>query len=112
MDVKSAFLNGELREEVYVAQLSGFVIADEEHKVLHLIKALYGLHQAPCAWYAKLDASLASLRFQCSTSEQAVYIRNKNSRLLIVGVYIYDLVITGGDIIELKQFKEEMKKTF
>ena len=79
MDVKSAFLNGELREEVYVAQAPGFVVAGKEHKVLRLIKVLYGLHQALHAWYAKLDASLASLGFHRSTSEHVVYTRGKNS---------------------------------
>jgi hypothetical protein len=57
-DVKSAFLNGELQEEVYVAQPPGFIIAGEETKVLCLSKALYGLHQTPRARYAKLDAVL------------------------------------------------------
>ena len=68
MHVKLAFLNGELREEVYVAQPSGFVVAGKEQKVLRLIKAIYGLRQAPRAWYAKLVVSLASLGFQRSTS--------------------------------------------
>ncbi|WVZ81795.1 hypothetical protein U9M48_029136, partial [Paspalum notatum var. saurae] len=112
MDVKSAFLNGELREEVYVTQPPGFIIAGKEQKVLRLIKALYGLRQAPRAWYAKLDASLASLGFQRSASEHAVYTRGKGAHRLIVGVYVDDLIITGGNITELKQFKEEMKSTF
>jgi hypothetical protein len=63
MDVKSAFLNGNLVEEVYVAQPAGFVAKGEEHKVLKLKKALYGLRQAPRAWNAKLDNSLLSLGF-------------------------------------------------
>ncbi|WVZ71837.1 hypothetical protein U9M48_020372 [Paspalum notatum var. saurae] len=112
MDVKSAFLNGELREQVYVAQLPGFVVAGEEQKVMRLIKALYGLRQAPRAWYAKLDASLASLGLQHSSSEHAVYTRGEGAHRLIVGVYVDDLIITGGDTTELQQFKEEMKRTF
>jgi len=72
MDVKSAFLNGELLEDVYVEQPPGFVLKGHEHKVLHLVKALYGLRQAPRAWYSKLDASLLKLGFTRSTSEHAV----------------------------------------
>jgi hypothetical protein len=73
MDVKSAFLNGELKEEVYVAQPAGFVIKGAEHKVLRPRKALYGLKQAPRAWNAKLDATLVALGFQRSSSEHGVY---------------------------------------
>lgn len=58
MDVKSAFLNGDLAEEVYVSQPPGYIIAGKEDSVLRLRKALYELRQAPRAWYAKLDASL------------------------------------------------------
>jgi hypothetical protein len=112
MDVKSAFLNGELREEVYVAQPLGFAVAGQEKKVLRLIKVLYGLRQAPRAWYAKLDSSLGSLGFQRSAYEHAVYTRGAGKQRLIVGVYVDDLVITGGDVQELEQFKEQMKKTF
>jgi hypothetical protein len=75
MDVKSALLNGVLQEEVYVEQPPGFVLRSQENKVLHLIKALYGLRQAPRAWYAKLDESLIGLGFQRSTSEHDVYLR-------------------------------------
>jgi len=56
MDVKSAFLNGDLKEEVYVRQPPGYAIVGEEGKVYCLRKALYGLRQAPRAWNAKLDA--------------------------------------------------------
>lgn len=63
LDVKSAFLNGELEEEVYVAQPPGFVMDGSEGKVLRLHKALYGLRQAPRAWNAKLVISLAALGF-------------------------------------------------
>ena len=62
MDVKSAFLNGELQEEFL-----------NEGKVFRLVKALYGLRQAPRAWYAKLDGSLIGLGFRRSDSEHAVY---------------------------------------
>jgi hypothetical protein len=112
MDVKLAFLNGDLQEEVYVQQPPGFIIAGEEDKVLHLSKALYGLHQAPRAWYAKLDASLDMLGFHRSESEHAVYTRGTGGHHLAVGVYVDDLVITGGNLSELEQFKMEMMKTF
>lgn len=110
MDVKSAFLNGDLLEEVYVAQPTGFIIDGAEHKVLRLKKALYGLRQAPKAWNAKLDSSLLSLGFQKSTGEHGVYVRGAGDKRLIVGVYVDDLVITGCSGIA--EFKAEMLKLF
>ncbi|WVZ88078.1 hypothetical protein U9M48_034631 [Paspalum notatum var. saurae] len=73
MDVKSTFLNGDLKEQVLVAQPRGFVIDGGSNKVLRLCKALYGLWQAPRARNAKLDAALAQLGFQRSSSEHGMY---------------------------------------
>jgi hypothetical protein len=80
--------------------------------VLHLIKELYGLRQAPRTWYAKLDASLAELGFQHSEAEHAMYTRGWGDRRLIVGVYVNDLIITGGSNSELKLFKQQMQEKF
>jgi hypothetical protein len=110
MDVKSAFLNGELREEVYVTQPAGFVVEGMQHKVLRLKKALYGLRQAPRAWNAKLNDSLLSLGFQKSAAELGVYTRGTGKDRLILGVYVDDLVITGYD--EIAKFKSEMMRMF
>ena len=112
MDVKSAFLNGDLLEEVYVQQPPGYVKPDNEEKVLHLRKALYGLRQAPRAWNAKLDDSLCSLGFERCPSEHAVYRRGTGDALLLVGVYVDDLVITGVDTTEIDLFKQQMTKMF
>ncbi|KAF0921521.1 hypothetical protein E2562_009262 [Oryza meyeriana var. granulata] len=85
MDVKSAFLNGELIEEVYVRQPPGFTVAGHEDKVLRLDKALYGLRQAPRAWNAKLDETLVALGFSHSASEHAIYARGKGASRLLMG---------------------------
>jgi hypothetical protein len=112
MDVKSAFLNGELQEEVYAAQPPGFAVKGQEHLVLRLDKALYGLKQAPRAWNAKLDTSLQQLGFTRCASEHAVYGRGTSSSRLLVGIYVDDLIITGSDQQEIEKFKSEMKKLF
>jgi hypothetical protein len=112
MDVKSAFLNGGLKEEVYVHQPQGFAIPDKEGKVLRLRKALYGLRQAPRAWHAKLDSTLRRMGFEQSPHEAAVYWRNNGGNVLLVGIYVDDLVITGTKDTEVAAFKEEMKDTF
>jgi Reverse transcriptase (RNA-dependent DNA polymerase). len=112
MDVKSAFLNGDLAEEVYVKQPPGFVVAGEEDKVLRLRKALYGLQQAPRAWNAKLDCTLKELGFDQNKHEHAMYRHNNGSSAMLIGVYVDDLVITGPSTRAIEQFKEEMKAKF
>jgi hypothetical protein len=112
MDVKSAFLNGELNEEVYVVQPPGFKQRGLEHKVFRLHKALYGLRQAPRAWNAKLHSTLLKLGLRNSAEESVVYVRGSGSSLLIVGVYVDDLVIVGAQQQEVNSFKAEMQKLF
>jgi hypothetical protein len=112
MDVKSAFLNGDLKEEVYVRQPPGFIIAGKEAKVLRLRKALYGLRQAPRAWNIKLDATLKEMGFQQSVHEAAVYRRGMGRSVLLIGVYVDDLVITGTDEAKVRAFKMQMMDKF
>ena len=112
MDVKSAFLNGDLVEVVYVSQPPGFTADGREREVYRLHKALYGLRQAPRAWNAKLDASLTSLGFTRSITEHGVYARGTVDAQLIVGVYVDDLVIAGAEQQEVHRFKQEMKELF
>jgi hypothetical protein len=112
LDVKSAFLNGDLLEEVFVEQPASFIKKGSEEKVLKLKRALYGLHQAPRAWNAKLDDTLIELGFTRSPSEPSIYTRKIGQNQLIVGVYVDDLVITGVDSVDIRKFKEEMSAAF
>jgi hypothetical protein len=112
MDVKSAFLNGDLKEEVYVRQPAGFIVTSQEGKVLRLRKALYGLRQAPQAWNSKLDDTLKKMDFVQSEHEHAMYRRSHGDDILLVGVYVDDLVITGSSLATVEEFKEEMKRAF
>ncbi|GJZ64659.1 zinc finger, CCHC-type containing protein [Tanacetum coccineum] len=91
LDVKSAFLHGDLKEEVYVSQPDGFIKTEDKGKVYRLRKALYGLRQAPRAWYTKLDKTLKLLNFKKCALEQAVYTRTDKTSTLLIGVYLYDL---------------------
>nr|GEZ82661.1 zinc finger, CCHC-type [Tanacetum cinerariifolium] len=112
LDVKSAFLNGDLKEEVYVTQPEGFVQLGNSRKVYKLIKALYGLRQAPRAWNVKLDQTLKSLDFKKRNLEQAIYTKRSKTSTLIVGVYVDDLIITGTPRKEIDVFKSHMKEKF
>jgi hypothetical protein len=95
MDVKSAFLNDDLKEEVYVHQPLGFMIPGKEGKVLRLRKALYGLWQTSQTWNAKLDSAFKGMGFGQSPHEAAIYRWGNGGNVLLVGVYVDDLVITG-----------------
>jgi hypothetical protein len=106
------FLNGNLKEEVYVHQPLGFAISGKEGKVLCLRKALYGLRQSPRVWNAKLESTLKGMGFGQSPHEAAIYRRGNGGNALLVGVYIDDLVITNNKDVEVTVFKEEMKTTF
>ena len=84
----------------------------KEQYVLRLSKALYGLKQAPRAWNTKLDKSLKKLNFRRCLSEQAVYTRGEGSDAIILGVYVDDLIVIGGNPSEIKLFKKEMMTEF
>lgn len=95
LDVKSAFLNGEFKEEVYVEQPQVYIIEGKENKVYRLWKALYGLKQAPRAWNNKIDGYLLQNGFEKSPSEPSLYIKAKwPSDFLILWLYVDDLIYT------------------
>lgn len=112
MDVKTAFLNGELQEEVQVAQLEGYTIKQQEYKVYRLSKALYGFRQAPRAWNLQLDRSLKSLGFIKCPQENVVYMRTQGVGVLIIGVYVDDLIIIGSNAVGIQAFKHQMMNEF
>ncbi|RVX14481.1 Retrovirus-related Pol polyprotein from transposon RE1 [Vitis vinifera] len=112
LDVKSAFLNGYLQEEIYVEQPKGFQVKGQEEKVYLLKKALYGLKQAPRAWYSRIDEHLQSLGFVKSPSEATLYVKGIDANLIEVSVYVDDLLVTGSNEKLVKEFKVEMLKVF
>ena len=112
LDVKSAFLNGELEEEVYVEQPQGYVIEGKEDKVYRLRKALYGLKQAPRAWNSKIDGYLIHKGFTKSPSEPSLYIKTQGPNFLILCLYVDDLIYTGTDPRMIEEFKKAMMSEY
>ncbi|CAL8154967.1 unnamed protein product [Prunus armeniaca] len=113
LDVKSAFLNGVLKEEVYVDQSDGFVTTNYEDKVYKLKKALYGLKQAPRAWYEEINAYLVSCGYVRSTSDAILYCKTKkDSGTLIVSIYVDDIVYIGSSEELIAKFKTEMMRRY
>ena len=82
MDVKIAFLNGEVEQEVYVEQHDGFVVHDKKTHVCKLKKALYGLKQAPRVWYDRIDGFLQILGFSKNTIDSNLYLKLLKINLL------------------------------
>ncbi|GJR41188.1 retrovirus-related pol polyprotein from transposon TNT 1-94 [Tanacetum coccineum] len=96
MDVKTAFLNGNLREEVYVSQPDGFVDPDNPNHVYKLKKALYGLKQAPRAWYDMLSSFLISQDLSKGSVDPTLFIRKEGKELLLVQVYVDDIIFAAS----------------
>lgn len=113
MDVKSAFLHGELKEEVFIQQPLGYEKKGEEDKVYKLTKALYGLKQAPRAWYTKIEAYFVQEGFVRCSSEHTLFTKSKEGgKLLIVSIYVDDLIYTGNDKSLCDEFKNSMMLEF
>ncbi|BBH09860.1 multidrug resistance-associated protein 9 [Prunus dulcis] len=112
LDVKSAFLNGVLSEEVYVDQPLGFMIQGSEDKVYRLKKALYGLKQAPRAWYEEINSHFTKVGFQRSLSEATLYTKRSPSGILIVSLYVDDIIYTGSSKEMMLEFKNEMMRQY
>jgi hypothetical protein len=96
IDVKSAFLNGVLQEEVYVRQPPGFESGKYPHRVYKLRKALYGLKQTPRAWYGRLRGFLFERGFEMGKVDQTLFLLRQGRDILIVQVYVDDIVFGGS----------------
>ena len=97
MDVKSAFLNGEVEEEIYIKQLEGFQLSQNKDHVCKLKRALYGLKQAPRAWYSRLDRYLQQQNFKRGSANRNLYIKQDNDNILIIEVYVDDIMFGSDD---------------
>ncbi|GJS30150.1 putative ribonuclease H-like domain-containing protein, partial [Tanacetum coccineum] len=112
MDVKSAFLYGKIEEEVYVCQPPGFEDPDFPDKVYKVEKALYGLHQAPRAWYETLSTYLLDNRFQRGKIDKTLFIRRDKGDILLVQVYVDDIIFGSTKKSLCTEFEKMMHKKF
>ncbi|KAK2352556.1 putative mitochondrial protein [Trifolium repens] len=113
MDVKSAFLNGPLEEEVYVLQPPGFEVESDRDKVYKLEKALYGLKQAPRAWNKRIDQFLSNEGFVKCSVEFGVYMKGTDiSNAILICLYVDDFLITGSNTDSIEKFKGRLKVEF
>ena len=94
LDVKTAFLNGELEEDIYMKQPPGYETGGSD-MVCHLQRALYGLRQAPRAWYSKLKKVLEDIGFQASEADPGLFILHIQSDFTYMLVYVDDLLVAA-----------------
>ncbi|GKC51022.1 putative ribonuclease H-like domain-containing protein [Tanacetum coccineum] len=112
MDVKSAFLYGKIKEEVYVCQPPGFEDPDFPDRVYKVEKALYGLHQAPRVWYETLSTYLLDNRFQRGKIDKTLFIRRDKGDILLVQVYVDDIIFGSTKKSLSTEFEKMMHKKF
>ncbi|GJT46626.1 retrovirus-related pol polyprotein from transposon TNT 1-94 [Tanacetum coccineum] len=112
MDVKTTFLNGELKEEVYVIQPEGFVDPDHLTHVYRLKKALYSLKQAPRAWYDTLSRFLLDNKFSKGAVDPTLFTRKTGKHILLVQIYVDDIIFALTDLKACKIFSYEMSSKF
>ncbi|GKA42971.1 putative ribonuclease H-like domain-containing protein [Tanacetum coccineum] len=112
MDVKSAFLYGTIDEEVYVSQPPGFVDPDHPNKVYKVVKALYGLHQAPRAWYATLSTFLEKHGYKRGTIDKTLFIKRDKKDIMLVQVYVDDIIFGSTNKSWCAEFEALMKSRF
>ncbi|GKF25070.1 putative ribonuclease H-like domain-containing protein, partial [Tanacetum coccineum] len=109
MDVKSAFLYGKIDEEVYVSQPPGFLDPKYPQNVYKVVKALYGLHQAPRAWYAILSTFLLNNGYRRGTIDNTLFIKKDKHDIILVQVYVDDIIFGSTKKSWYDEFEALMK---
>ena len=111
VDVATAFLNGNLEEEMYMSQPKGFVSEQEKQHVCRLKKSIYGLKQSPRCWNTSLDTHLKEMGFIQSTSDHCIYM-DAGGDVFFIGVYVDDIVLAGRSDERIKEVKDAIAKKF
>jgi hypothetical protein len=107
IDVKNVFLNGDLQESVYMAQLEGFAVEGKEHMRCRLKKSIYGLKQVSRQWYLKVDEVVKKFGFVENQVDNSIYIKIKGSIFIILVLYVEDILLARSDknlLFENKRF--------
>ena len=104
MDVKNAFLNGDLSEEVYMQPPPGLSV--ESNKVCHLRRALYDLKQAPRAWFTKFSSTISRLGYMTNHYDFALFLRRTDKSTILLLLYVDNMIITGDDLSDIQELKD------
>ena len=110
MDVKNAFLNGDLSEAVYMQPPPGLSV--DSNKVCHLRRALYGLKQAPRAWFAKFSSTIFRLGYTASPYDSALFLRRTDKGTILLLLYVNDMIIIGDNLSGIQELKNILSQQF
>ncbi|KAJ0805682.1 putative RNA-directed DNA polymerase [Helianthus annuus] len=112
LDVKTAFLHGDLEEDIYMTQLEGFRVKGKENLVCKLKNSLYGLKQAPKQWYLKFDNFMGRVGYKRCDNDHCCYIKKFKGSYIILLLYVDDMLIVGSDMSEIKKLKKQISEEF
>jgi hypothetical protein len=112
MDVKTAFLNGDLLENVYTAQPKGFAMKGKKHMRCHLRKSIYGLKQASRQWYLKFDETIRSFGFKENEEDNCIYVKFRNRKFIFLILYVDDILLASSDVSLLLEIKRFLSSNF
>ncbi|KAL9254956.1 Retrovirus-related Pol polyprotein from transposon TNT 1-94-like protein [Drosera capensis] len=113
MDMKTAFLHGDLEEEIYMEQLDGFRVKGKEDYVCKLKKSLYGLKQAPRQWYKKFELVICGQDYMKTTSDHCVFVNKfSDGNFIILLLYVDDMFIIGKYISRIDRLKKQLDESF
>jgi hypothetical protein len=112
MDVKMAFLNGDLLKNVYMAQPNSFAIKGKEHMGYHLRKSIYGLKQASREWYLKFDETIRSFDFKENEEDNCIYAKFRSRKFIFLILYVDDILLASSDVSLLLETKRFFSSNF
>ena len=112
MDVKTAFLNGELSEEIFMKQPEGFIEPGKEHLVCKLNRSIYGLNQASRQWYLKFDLVISGFGFKENQVDECVYMKLEGKNFIFLILYVDDILFASTNLDLLKETKSFLSKKF
>ena len=106
LDVKTAFLHGDLEEDLYMIQLEGSIAQGQENLVCKLRKSLYSLKQAPRQWYKKFDSFMHRIGFKRCEADHCYYVKSFDNSYIILLLYVDAMLIVGSSIEEINNLKK------
>ena len=112
LDVKTAFLHGDLEKDIYMIQPEVFIVQGQENLVCKLRKSLYGLKQDPRQWYKKFDSFMHRIGFKRCDVDHCWYVKFFDNFYIILLLYVDDMLIVGSSIEEINDLKKQLSKQF